>query len=197
MADINPSYLSLDAREHMKRSFLHDYEFPLIVINDLYTQERYAHLRDLILRLSFKKEKSLLKYSYEHATVPSFLYAQIFTAEIRDVLSFLLDKPSGHVAIQAYHLTWKDYRLFHDDLTELPGIDVIFDFSDHWPSDAGGSIVYSTSDGDRYPLPTKGNSLALVKRPASVQKCFQYVNHYGKGYHRRFVLGVLKNDDTL
>jgi hypothetical protein len=82
----------------------------------------------------------------------------------------------------------RDYTVRHDKNIEPPGYDVLLDLTPRWNNRACGHHSYVNADGNELVrIPVAGNTLAIIRRPAGVQKFVKYVNHFA-GKDRRIVL---------
>lgn len=174
----------IQQKDQIKKELRKKSSVPSIQLFDLLEEKEYRRFQQAVHHLPFRSEKKLLQYSYRTAAVPPRLFPPEFLAFLQQVLG---KKPRQWTA---YKLSWKEYRLLHDKSVEKPGTDVLLDLTEHWPEKAGGAVIYSDTQGDAYPLAVQKNVLSIVVRKKGVQKFFQYVNHYGKGKERLFVVGT-------
>ena len=178
---VNPVYRT--HIEEIKKELRKKTSLPSVQLLDFFEKKEYALLKKKMEQLQLSPKKKLQQFSYQKALVPASFFPRYFLSFLKLVLG---QEPKQWTA---YSMQWKDYRLLHDRLVEKKGTDIILDFSERWPENAGGAIIYGDGEGDVYPLATQHNTLSLIIRKKSFQKYFQYVNHYGKKQERKFIIG--------
>ena len=188
-AGINKAYLE-QATMNKIRHELQQSEFPSVSLTNFFTG--YARIKQDLLRLYFVEERKLTSHSYGYAVLPPSLQKLFRSAEFNEFLTQVLGKVVISTTALAYRFGWKDYTILHDERQEVPGIDLIIDFTDEWDERAGGKIRYKDQEGNFISLPLGGNILAIVRREKGVQKFVQYVNHYAGKRNRLLVMGNVK-----
>jgi hypothetical protein len=153
----------------------------VVSLFDIFEKKEYDILKKKLKALKFVHELQLTSHSYASTIVNGF-FDSSFTDLIHKITSKKLNTTT------AYKLRWKDYEILHDDKKQNVGVEIIIDFTDDWPENAGGSIVYKE---DEVTLEPKGNSITIINKTG--QRFFQYVNHYGK--ERLFILGSLEGNN--
>lgn len=83
--------------------------------------------------------------------------------------------------------THRDYTVRHDLNREPPGFDVLLDLTPRWGVHACGHHSYVKDGEELVRISPAFNTLAIIHRPANVQKFVKYVNHHA-GTGRRIVL---------
>ena len=188
----NRVYRNTDNRLALRSAFGKSSSLPSITLHKFWNKKVYLKLRQQIIHLSFTKEINLTTHSFGRARVPAALLTMLNQTEIRTLISEVTSTKITPVTWTAYRFSWKDYTILHDHLQESARMEFVFDFTENWPEQAGGAIVYKRGSDDNFLISPQGNSLSIVQSGARVQKFIQYVNHYGKGKQRILVMGSIK-----
>lgn len=181
---LNPTYLKEETLQKVRKSFQHS-AFPAVILQHFFSKEYYPELRKKVLSLQFRNDKVVIHHSYASAQ---------FKLSLQDLdhsLAAITKKKIEEIIFTAHLMSWKDYMILNDRYVEKTGIDLIIDLSEDWNDEWGGVISYTDGSGTVYPLSLKPNSAALVERKKGMHKYIQYVNHYGKGKKRIFLIATL------
>jgi hypothetical protein len=140
--------------------------------------------------VKWKKECKPMHYQYKVANLSSAsptLSALFKQKTFLELFSTIVGKKVKKADAKLFCLSWKDYSLRYP----TQGIQYILDITP-WNTSCGGGIVYTDDQGSYTKLPAEQNMLTFVKNQKGQQGFFQYVNHYGQGKKRVFVIGSLE-----
>jgi len=177
--------LYLQNIEKIKQTFRKNKALSSIQLHDFFIPECYEQIKRDVKKLKFKKSYLATSHSYQESNF------NVVPTEVIDFLSKITGKKVKKLNLKALVFSWKDYIIINDKLKEKPGIDVIFDLTEDWNENSGGSIVYVNGSGEYFRIPPKGNSLLIVERKKGTQKFVQYMNHYSKNKKRYLVIASI------
>ncbi len=160
---INKKYL--DNIEQIRKVFYANKE---IQLSDFLGKKSYEEFKKKINKIKLAKKVQPMCCSYDEAEIS-------LPKDIADFIFLILKKKIEKARLLCFK--WKDYTILNDEVIEKPGIDVVFDLTDNWNNNAGGSIVYVDGSGEYTKIPPSGNTLIIVERKKNVQKFVKYVNH--------------------
>jgi hypothetical protein len=185
---VNPLYAQQKTIVQIMNMFNAQKDLPSIQLPNFFTDAEYGDLKKKVLKLKSKKIYDPVKYRMHLASVPSSFVSE-------DVLKFIAmvtGKKVAKLQLQALSFSNGDYTLICEEDGSVPGIDIMFDFSDDLDKNIGGSAIYVDGTGEYFKIPPKGNSLTLVKRPKkNIRKFVQYLNHYAKNKKRILVIATI------
>ena len=148
----------------------------VVTLFNFFDETEYLELQKKLTSLKFKHEKKLTSHSYASTILKDF-FDESFVTFITAITNKKLNSTT------AYKLKWKDYSILHDDKKQTLGVEIIIDFTDDWPENAGGNIMYKE---DEVSLAPRGNSVTIINNTG--HRFFQYVNHYGQNNQRLFLI---------
>ena len=181
---INELYLK--NTEKIRKMFYDNKDFPSIQLYDFFIPECYNQMKKDINKLRYKKSYLATSHSYSEGDF------NVVPKELMAFVSRIVNKKISKMKLRVLKFSWKDYLIINDKLKENPGFDIIFDITDDWNQDYGGSLVYVDGSGDHFHIPPKGNTLIIAERKKGVQKFVQYVNNLSKGKKHYLVIGIAK-----
>lgn len=154
------------------KQFLEDNSY--VQLQEAFSDESFLQsIRDL----DFTENKDIMHHCFMEAEF-------VVPAELKDMLAkFDVSVTSGKV----FKLRWKDYSMISDADSALIGHEVIIDATPLWDENAGGAIVYIDAEGESIPIEATPNSVTIIAAK-NMHRFFQYVNHYGDGRDRVFVI---------
>lgn len=175
-------------REQVKAAFSEKKDFPHVFLFDFLDKKVFASLRKEILSLSLSREEKPMFHRYSSSNLSSALQQKLFSREVISFLNMVLGRKIIVGRACVYSFSQKDYTLLNDSYTEKPGVDIIFDLTAGWVPAWGGTITYINGTGDALKLPSRQNSLILVRRQKNSQRFVKYVNHNAGKKKKVFVL---------
>lgn len=185
---INPYYAKKETISQLKKAFQQHKNIPEIQLQQFFTDIVYAQLQHEIHLLLWQSLEKPLYSHYASAEVSQVIKTIISNQNLLNLLIKIIDKKISIQDIKAYQLSWKNYSLLHDKLQENTGFDLIIDFTEAWSEQAGGNIIYTNGINQSVTITPAKNAITLIERKKSVQKFFQYCNHYSKGRERKFIV---------
>src|SRR3989344_2248815 len=136
---INPIYKKKGSIEKLQKAWNTKEIFPHILLTKIFPQVIYKQKEKEIKILFFKRDSRPDRYSFAQAKASSL---HIFdNKEIHALLSTILQRKIKNIRGEAYYFSWKDYMLLSRP-QEKSGIDIIFDFTEEWKEEWGGSLIY-------------------------------------------------------
>lgn len=152
----------------IRKAFYSNKDLPSIQLYDFLDKKSYDDLKKKISKLKLARKTQAMQYSFSEAEFE-------FDKEIIDFVQSILKKKIQKTKLLCFE--WKDYTILNDEVLEKPGIDVIFDITDDWNENCGGSIVYVDGNGEYTKITPSGNTLIIVERKKNTQKFVKYINH--------------------
>ncbi|MBS3127022.1 hypothetical protein J4228_02560 [Candidatus Woesearchaeota archaeon] len=168
--------------EQIKDAFHNNKEFPHVVLVDFFEKKDYEMIKQEIKRTTFSPEKDPLTHSYSIART-TFLNDPFF-----EFVSTIVNgniKPMKQTILQFKH---KDYTILNDQQQDKPGVDIIFNVTDDWQDEWGGSHFYVDGSGAYTKMLTTGNTLVMARRSADTKRFVKYVNCTSKQKSRIFII---------
>ncbi len=187
---IDNQYLEKKNIQQIRKSFHLQKELPSVTLHSFLEKDSYEQLQKKILKLPFQHQHQWASHSYSAASLTPETEKTL--QAVAEFIHNLLPQKHSSAPFHASLFTWKDYTILSDESREKPGTDIILDLTDDWQDGAGGAMVYRIKE-DNYVIPVRGNSLTIVQRKSSAQRFVQYVNHYGEGKKRVFLLKRCKS----
>ena len=182
---INPLYIKKESIEQLQKAWLNKEIFSHIVLTKFFTKEFHAQKEKELRKLFFKRNSRPDKYSFAQAKASSL---HIFdNKELQEFISQILEKKIRAILGEAQYFSWKDYTLLSK---EKSGIDIIFDFTENWKEEWGGSLIYKDDKGRYLKCMAISNTMIIIKRK-TVQKYIQYINNLAKGEKRYILVGKI------
>lgn len=158
----------------------------IVQLYEFLTPDIYHMTQKRLEQYSYKLVKEPLWRKYRQRSLPK----QFFPKEVYATLQQLVGTKKV-ISFTALQLGWRDYQILYDKMKEKPGIDIIFDFTPHWPRSAGGEVTYKWETGETTALPIQSNTVSIVKRTKQAQKYIQYVNNHARERKRIFLLATI------
>lgn len=173
----------------LKQAFHANKDLPHVILFDFFEKEHYHKIKKKLSTINLTPEKNPLTHSYTTVNTTLFtdsVFEFIFKIILSKTTKLNLQNNTNIKQI-LFQFKTKDYLILNDNAIEPPGYDLIFDFTEHWDEHWGGSIIYVDGSGDYTQIPTKGNSLTIIRREKTVHKFVKYVNHLAKDNKRIFL----------
>ncbi len=189
--EINGSYLSDDVAKKIRESFLSNNDLRLVKLRNFLSQRSCKNLAGEIRKARFRKESIPIFYSFS-ASAMTTEFKKFFSSKILPgFIQKIIGKRVKGIEAKICRFSWKDYTIIDDRTVEGAGFDFIFDLTDSWDENFGGSVVYVDGTGNSISIPHSLNSLAIVERADNIQKFVKYCNHYSKGRNRDLIIGKI------
>ena len=169
---INKAYYEQATIKTLQQLFAQDKTMPSITCSSFLTPESYAKTVSQVSSSSFKKKSSLLSHSYYETVFHAF-----FEKELAVFVSSIVRKNVTLHNGKLMLFSWKDYTLLHDTAHFEGVYDIIFDMTHAWPSNTGGSLIYSNGQGENRTILPQKNALYIVQRK-KFMRYIEYCNHY-------------------
>lgn len=168
-------------------------------VSDFFNKEGYVQLQDFFIEkdalkiykklnkenfkltfepLEHKKYEIDIKKSYspEILQIAEYFKSKEFIEYIESITDFSLQFKK--LSINKYNHTC--YELLSDSKVNAECIHVIFDISENWKKENGGTLVYTTSKEELLYLEPSFNSLSLVIRNVDILTYLKYINYKSK-----------------
>lgn len=179
MGMINPEYKKKETIECIRQLFQKKAEIQAVQLQSFFQPNTYAMLKKQMKSLNYTLDHQPLRHHYNKATL-NIIIKKIFKhKEFLAMIKIITKNTFKPRSSSALLLSWKDYEILHDTLREQKGIELVFDATDAWREDAGGNIVYK-SDASSLTIPSKPNTLTIIKKTKSIKRFIQYINHKAK-----------------
>ncbi len=186
---LNHLYLKKESIETLQQNWRKEPKFAHLMLTKIFSKEAYKEKEKEIKKLFYKRQSRPDAFSYAIAKAASM---HIFDQkELHNFLSIILERPVQGILGDAFYYSWKDYTVLNRKTQEKTGIDIIFDFTQEWQEEWGGSIVYKNEKGAYLKLLPTPNTLIIVERK-NTQKYIQYINNLSKGKKRYLLIGTVK-----
>ncbi|MDP3728992.1 MAG: hypothetical protein Q8R18_06100 [bacterium] len=184
---INPLYTKQESIEQLQKAWNGKEIFSHILLTKIFPQVIYKQKEKELKKLFFKREIRPDKYSFAQAKASSL---HIFdNKELHAFLSTILQRKIKNIHGEAFYFSWKDYTLLYKK-QEKYAIDIIFDFTEDWKEEWGGSMIYKDNKGKYLKFMGLSNTLIIIERK-NTQKYVQYVNNLAKGKKRYLLIGKI------
>ncbi|HIH14734.1 MAG: hypothetical protein QT08_C0009G0069 [archaeon GW2011_AR17] len=184
---INPIYKKKDSIEKLQKAWNTKEIFPHILLTKIFPQVIYKQKEKEIKILFFKRESRPDRYSFAQAKASSL---HIFdNKELHAFLSEVLQRKIKHILGEAYYFSWKDYKVVLKE-QDKNAIDIIFDCTEDWKEEYGGSLIYKDEKGRYIKFMGLPNTMIIIERK-NTEKYIQYVNNLSKGKKRYLLIGKI------
>ncbi|HLD87309.1 MAG TPA: hypothetical protein VJB12_04555 [Candidatus Nanoarchaeia archaeon] len=188
----NPAYKNQETISQIRRAFSKNTNLPSVTLQKFFDESVYSSLQSAFRKQKFAKKVDRMHYRYSTSPLPKALKEILNNENFIALCSRIMGTKITRIEGALYSFGWRDYTLLHDEAMEQPGFDIIIDFTDSWPQDAGGIIVYVDGTWNYHHIPPTPNALSLTKREENVQKFVQYVNHKAGKKSRVLFLGTFR-----
>ena len=188
----NPAYKNQETISQIRRAFSKNTNLPSVTLQKFFDESVYSSLQSAFRKQKFTKKADRMHYRYSTSPLPKALKEILNDENFIALCSRILDTKMKGIEGAMHSFGWKDYTLLHDEAIEQPGFDIIMDFTDAWPKDAGGISVYVDGTGNYHHIPSSSNTLTLASRKEGVSKFVQYVNHKAGQRSRMLFLGTFR-----
>ena len=101
----------------------------------------------------------------------------------------VLQRKIKHILGEAYYFSWKDYKVVLKE-QDKNAIDIIFDCTEDWKEEYGGSLIYKDEKGRYIKFMGLPNTMIIIERK-NTEKYIQYVNNLSKGKKRYLLIGKI------
>lgn len=182
---INKDYLKSENISKIKQLLLNNPQFPSIQLHDFFIPKSYEQMKNKVKKLKFKKSYLATSHSYSECDFNAT------PKEVVDFISKITGKKTEKLKFKALLLLHKDYLIINDKISEKSGTDIVFDLTDDWDENSGGSVIYVDGSGEYFRIPQKGNTLLIAERKKGTQKFIQYINHHAKNKKRYLVIATI------
>ncbi|OGY48324.1 MAG: hypothetical protein A3D39_00630 [Candidatus Buchananbacteria bacterium RIFCSPHIGHO2_02_FULL_39_17] len=186
---VNPIYQKSETVQQLKTLFQKNKILPSIQLHTFFTEQEYTKIKSIIKSSTFKHTKKPLLYSYSQAPIKKELPS--FLLEIQSITATILSQKISLKNLQLLQFQHKDYTLLNDKSIEPQGYDIILDLTEHWQPEYGGNLIYTNGQLTSYTIPSKPNTLTIIKRTKHFQKYLEYINHYAKKQQRYILIITL------
>lgn len=183
---VNPIYYKSETVHQLQSLFKQNKILPSIQLHHFFTEQEYTKIKSIINSSKFTHEKKPLLYSYSQASITKELSP--FLSEINTIISSITNKKISLKNPQLLQFQHKDYTLLNDQSIEPQSYDIILDLTETWNSSYGGNLIYINGQLTSFTIPSKPNTLTLIKRTNHFQKYVEYINHYAKKKKRYLLI---------
>ena len=146
-----------------------------ICLSDFLEDKHFDEIKNKLKSLKFQQAKNPTTHSYRFALFK-------FENKAFNNLIKIITKMKVVKSI-AYKFTWKDYVIINDEILSAEPYDIFLDFSD-WKSERGGFTYYIDSKGNYFEIPSKKNTLTIIKRNKKMNRFVKYFNNKSKNKHK-------------
>lgn len=190
---VNPIYLKSETVQQLQSLFKQNNLLPSIQLHNFFTEQEYKKINSIIKSSTFKHEKKPLLYSYSQASIKKELSP--FLIEIQSITVAILSKKISFKTKSILQFQHKDYTLLNDKNIEPQAYDIIFDITTDWQDSYGGNLIYTNGHGTSFNIPSKANTLIIIKRTKEFNKYIEYINHYVKKKKRCLIIATIPNKE--
>lgn len=177
---INDVYLKGEIFEDMQKFFT---ENGFIQLND-FLKENYKEFRENLLNqemvsvyspLIERKKYLNLKnvYNLEVLRLIEFFKSKEFLSFIENITEFDLNLASFKVNVYSH----RDFILLNDKAKRDETISVIYDLSDQFSEDMGGTLTFTTKEEEIFYLEPSFNAVSIFYNPIEVMRYLKYINN--------------------
>ena len=184
---INPIYKKKSSIEKLQKAWNAKDIFPHLLLTKIFPQVIYKQKEKGVKKLFFKRDSRPDRYSFAQAKASSL---HIFdNKELHAFLSEILQRKIKNILGEAYYFSWKDYKVISKE-QDKNTIDIIFDCTEDWKEEYGGSLVYKDEKGRYLKFMGLPNTMIVIERK-NANKYIQYVNNLSKEKKRYLLIGKI------
>lgn len=157
-----------------------------VILQDFFNMEFMKSIYQKLENVTFERIENPIKNCYQISDFP-FLQEKMNSKEFLEFFTNVTGYEARKLDFKVFKLTWKDYKIIHDEEIENAGIDIIIDLTKIWKNNFGGNIIYVDINGDYLEIPVSYGLLAIVKREETDHKYIRYVNNLSRQIGNRFI----------
>jgi len=177
---INKTYLDTEVISQMQ-DFFEEENF--IQLNEFLDQNNLS-LKTKFLNQEFEKKYNPLKYNFSQLNTKALYDLEIIkiieffrSKKFLEFIEEIVDLELSFKNLKIKKFEQSNFTLLHDDLEKEDIIEVIFDLSDDWQEEFGGTLTYTTKEEEVFYLNPIFNSLTILYKSDSIMKYTKYINN--------------------